>query len=75
MPALAALNYQGLDESIDVRPLALDRYGLVLRLYADSGHRDTRLAFGQPVTCGCDVRNAFNELLHRVAPGTRGLSC
>ncbi len=73
--ALAALNCQGIDESIDVRPLALDRHGLVLRLYAGNGHRDTRLAFRRPVTCGCEVRDAFNELLHRVAPGTRGLSC
>ena len=72
---LAALTCPGTDDSVDVRPLALDRHGLVLRLYTDNAHRDTRLAFRRPVTCGCEVRDAFNELLQRVAPGTRGLSC
>ena len=73
--ALAALTCRGLDESVHVRPLALDRHGLVLRLYAGRDHRDTRLAFSRPVSCGCEVRDAFNELLHRLSPGTRGLSC
>ena len=43
--------------------------------YAGMEHRDTRIAFGQPVTCGFEIRDAFTELVHRLAPGTRGFSC
>lgn len=57
---------------VDVRPLALDRFGLVLRLYAADGYRDVRLPFGRPVTCGCELREAFTDLVNRVAPPTPG---
>jgi len=73
--ALAVRNCRGLDDSIDVRALALDGHGLVLRLYAATGHRDTRLVFRRPVTCGCEVQEAIHELVHRVPPDTRGSCC
>lgn len=72
---LAAHVYDGLDDSIDVRPLALDRFGLVLRLYAEGRHLDRRLSFARPVACGCDLREAFDDLLHRAAPHEPGFSC
>ena len=72
---LAASACGGLADEIDVRPLGLDRYGLLLRLYADGAHRDVRLPFGRPVTCGCDLREAFGDLLERAAPGDPGFSC
>lgn len=65
----------GLDDSVDVRPLALDRFGMVLRLYSPDGHSDVRLPFERPVTCGCEIREAFNDLLHRAAPHAPGFSC
>jgi hypothetical protein len=72
---LAAHAYDGLDDSIDVRPLAMDRFGFVIRLYAEGRHLDKRLTFTRPVTCGCDLRDAFNDLLQRVSPGEPGFSC
>lgn len=65
----------GIDDSVDVRPLVLDRFGLVLRVYDGAGHRDTRLRFARPVTCGCEIREAFNDLIHRAAPHAPGFSC
>jgi len=64
-----------LDGSVDVRPLALDRYGLVLRLYQPDSHRDVRLPFARQVLCGCEIRDAFNDLLQRAAPHAPGFSC
>lgn len=66
----------GWDESpYDVRALAMDRYGLVLRVrdgafgaFGAFGHRDVRIAFDRTVACGCDVRAAFSALLARVVP-------
>ncbi|MCZ4500362.1 MAG: hypothetical protein JWQ74_2917 [Marmoricola sp.] len=56
----------------DVRALAIDRYGLVLRARDTSfgafGHRDLRLAFDRTVACGCDVREAFAAMLDRAMP-------
>lgn len=72
---LAAHALPELDDRADVRPLSLDRFGLVLRTYTDGTHRDTRLSWGHPVACGCEIRDAFNELLHRAAPNTPGFSC
>ena len=72
--ALAGESAGGSD-SVDVRPLALDRFGLVLRLYAADAHRDVRLAFRRPVKCGCELREAFNDLVQRVAPRAPGFSC
>ncbi|MGW4893570.1 DUF2470 domain-containing protein [Kitasatospora sp. NPDC004240] len=48
-----------LAERPEVRPLALDRYGLVLRLDHPHGHRDVRLVFPEP------ARNT-EEFGHRV---------
>lgn len=53
----------------DVRALAIDRYGLVLRVTDDGCRRDLRIAFDRTVTCGCDVREAFGAMLERAAPG------
>lgn len=52
----------------DVRPVVLDQHGVVLRLHVEGRSRDLRLAFAQRVTCGCDVRPAFDELLARARP-------
>lgn len=74
--ALAVYAHPDLDDLADVRPLSLDRFGLVLRMYADDGrHQDTRLSWGRPVACGCEIRDAFNDLLHRASPNTTGFSC
>lgn len=72
---LARAVHEGLDDSIDVRPLAMDRFGIVLRLYAEGRHLDRRLTFAKPVGCGCDLREAFDDLLRRVAPDEPGFSC
>ena len=64
-----------LDDSVDVRPLALDQFGLVLRLYTDAVPTDVRLAFRRVVSCGCEIREAFNDLLQRAAPHSPGFSC
>ena len=72
---LAAQVYDDLDDSVDVRPIALDRYGLVLRLYATGAHLDVRLPFSRAVTCGCEIRDAFNQLLEKASPQTPGFSC
>jgi len=47
-----------------VRAVALDRHGLVLRV----GAIDVRLAFRAPVACGCDLTDAFADLVDRLAP-------
>ncbi|MER7669653.1 DUF2470 domain-containing protein [Kitasatospora sp. NPDC096128] len=44
----------------DVRPLALDRHGLVLRLDHSHGHRDVRLVFPEPA---CDTED-FGHRMH-----------
>lgn len=72
---LAASVCGGLADSVDVRPLGLDRYGLLLRVYAADARRDVRLTFGRPVTCGCELREAFGDLLERAAPGEPGFRC
>lgn len=72
---LAASVIGGLDEEVDVRPLAMDRFGLVLRLYAEGEHRDVRVGFARPVTCGCELREAFTDLLRTAAPGGPGFTC
>ncbi|MFG3227968.1 DUF2470 domain-containing protein [Kitasatospora sp. NPDC048194] len=47
----------------DVRPLALDRYGLVLRLDHPHGHRDVRLVFPQPAGDTEDFGHRMHALL------------
>ncbi|MED7951382.1 MULTISPECIES: DUF2470 domain-containing protein [unclassified Streptomyces] len=47
----------------DVRPLALDRYGLVLRLDHAHGHRDVRLVFPEPAHDADDFGHRVHQLL------------
>ncbi|MFH8384438.1 DUF2470 domain-containing protein [Kitasatospora sp. NPDC018058] len=47
----------------DIRPLALDRYGLVLRLDHRHGHRDVRLVFPEPAADTEDFGHRMHELL------------
>ncbi|ARF82107.1 DUF2470 domain-containing protein [Kitasatospora aureofaciens] len=46
-----------------VRPLALDRHGLVLRLDHSHGHRDVRLVFPEPACDTEDFGHRMHELL------------
>lgn len=65
------------DDDVDVRAVGLDRYGVVLRVLGvavvpgspRTRSYDVRIRFDQPITCGCDVRQAFSALLERAAPG------
>ncbi|MGW8994171.1 DUF2470 domain-containing protein [Streptomyces zhihengii] len=55
--------------ALRVRPLALDRFGIVLRLeHAGGGHTDTRIAFPGPVRDTEDVGRQIDRLLRRPAP-------
>ncbi|MFE4974102.1 DUF2470 domain-containing protein [Kitasatospora sp. NPDC056651] len=47
----------------DVRPLALDRHGLVLRLDHPHGHRDVRLVFPEPARDTEDFGHRMHDLL------------
>ncbi|MEU4119284.1 DUF2470 domain-containing protein [Kitasatospora sp. NPDC028055] len=47
----------------DVRPLALDRHGLVLRLDHSHGHRDVRLVFPEPARDTEDFGHRMHDLL------------
>ncbi|MEU9045395.1 MULTISPECIES: DUF2470 domain-containing protein [unclassified Kitasatospora] len=47
----------------DVRPLALDRHGLVLRLDHPDGHRDVRLVFPEPARDTEDLGHRMHDLL------------
>lgn len=73
--ALAAHAMGGLADAVDVRPLALDRHGVVLRLYLHGRAHDVRVGFDRPVTCGCDLHDAVTTLVRRAVPGHRGLAC
>ncbi|MEW2133791.1 DUF2470 domain-containing protein [Streptomyces sp. NPDC005435] len=46
-----------------LRPLALDRYGLVLRFEYARGHRDVRLTFPSPVRKTADLGARLDQLL------------
>ncbi|MBV2155940.1 DUF2470 domain-containing protein [Kitasatospora sp. SUK 42] len=46
-----------------VRPLALDRHGLVLRLDHPHGHRDVRLVFPEPAADADDFGHRMHDLL------------
>ncbi|MET3961915.1 hypothetical protein ABIE44_001849 [Marmoricola sp. OAE513] len=52
----------------DVRALGIDRYGLVLRIRHCGIQNDLRIGFARTVTCGCDVREAFSDLISRAMP-------
>ncbi|MGW1174063.1 DUF2470 domain-containing protein [Kitasatospora sp. NPDC002543] len=59
----------------EVRPLALDRHGLVLRLDHPHGHRDVRLVFPEPARDTEDFGHRMHELLsaaHHGLPVRRG---
>jgi Protein of unknown function (DUF2470) len=46
-----------------VLPVALDRYGLVLRATGPAGDTDLRLPFRQPLTCPRELSHRMGELL------------
>jgi len=48
---------------VQVRPLVLDRFGLVLRRYAATGHHDLRVPFSSPVRCACELHDALHALV------------
>ncbi|MDI3406886.1 DUF2470 domain-containing protein [Streptomyces cavernicola] len=52
---------------VRVRPVRLDRYGLVLRLESEHGHEDARLAFPAPVSHPGQAVRRIRELLVRAA--------
>lgn len=68
---LARLHLPDLGRSA-VRPLCLDRFGIVLRVYDDGDRNDVRLDFASPLRCGCELDEAFLDLLDRA--GTGGLT-
>ncbi|MFI6846791.1 DUF2470 domain-containing protein [Kitasatospora sp. NBC_00085] len=47
----------------EIRPLALDRYGLVLRLAHPNGHRDVRLVFPEPARDADEFGHRLHQLL------------
>lgn len=59
----------GTGRDVDVRALGLDRYGVVLRVRDDRERYDLRIPFDRPVSCGCDVREAFGTLVERAGLG------
>jgi hypothetical protein len=61
---LARLAGRGaLQDAVRVLPLALDRYGLVLRIERVRGHVDVRLPFPAPASRAEDVSDAMRRLL------------
>ncbi|MER7705407.1 DUF2470 domain-containing protein [Kitasatospora sp. NPDC097605] len=57
-----------------VRPLALDRYGLVLRLDHPGGHRDVRLVFPEPARDADEFGHRVHQLVaaaEQVLPARR----
>jgi hypothetical protein len=50
-----------------VRPVGIDRYGLMLRVTSPSQAHDVRLAFRRPVTTAQDLPEQMRELLYRAA--------
>lgn len=59
-----------LGPAADARPLALDRYGIVLRLYADGTHCDRRVLFRRPALCSRELQHEFNLLTHSLDAGS-----
>ncbi|GAB3267938.1 DUF2470 domain-containing protein [Kineosporia babensis] len=57
---------------VRVLPVALDRYGIVLRVETLREHRDVRLAFRRRVDSGTE---AAAELRHLLAEGSRRRPC
>lgn len=55
----------------DARPIALDRYGVVLRLYLDGTHHDRRVLFGRPAGCGCELQQEFDLLRQDLSARSR----
>jgi len=69
LTALASHELGGEEAPEDVRALAIDRFGLVLRVSDHGCRRDLRLCFDRPACCGCDVREALSTMLERAVPG------
>lgn len=53
----------GQDPVGDIRPVLADEGGIVLREHSGGCHRDLRVLFGRPVTCGCEAVRALSELV------------
>jgi hypothetical protein len=70
LAALAAYVAPGV-EADSVRPVELTCRGLRLRC----GDRDVQVAFERPVRCGCDLAEAFADILERCAPDGPRLDC
>ena len=64
-----------LPDRVDVRPLLVDRAGLVLRLLEPEGRRDVRISFTEPVRCGCQLREQLNAFLDQVDPNGDHPAC
>ncbi|WP_235738556.1 DUF2470 domain-containing protein [Nocardioides alcanivorans] len=58
-----------------VRPMSLDRFGLVIRIEEGRSTHDVRMNFAEPVRCGCEVRDAFSDMLHRADPDSAADVC
>lgn len=54
-----------------VLPLAIDRYGIVLRVERRRGHRDVRLPFGARAATAAEAQRAFAALLATAARPVR----
>jgi Protein of unknown function (DUF2470) len=71
---LGLIDHQLLRGVTEVSPLALDRYGIVLRLTRRHSHQDVRLSFGEPLPDAEQVGHRLHALLaghgqhHRARP-------
>jgi len=59
------------DASARPRPLALDRYGIVLRLEGPDRQADHRIPFATPVSTPEDLRARLEQLMVPAVPGPR----
>lgn len=64
-----------LPDEVDVRPLLVDRAGLVLRLLEPGHRRDIRIGFTESVRCGCQLREQLNAFLDQVDPEGEHPAC
>jgi hypothetical protein len=53
--------------AIEILPVALDRYGIVLRVERLRDHRDVRLAFDRRIDTGTEAATELRQLLARSA--------
>lgn len=81
--AIRALAEHALDQSGDERlgpsevtyPLAVDRHGIMVRVYRDRGPTDVRLPFERSMRCACEAHEVFAELMFRIRPDAPDLDC